>query len=62
MKDLNRMSIEELKQLMVDRYDGNAGEIIFAFEHELKLKGKKLKDTLIRYIERVPATVIKFNR
>lgn len=55
MKDLNKMSIEELKQVMVDRYDGNAGEVIFAFEHEMRMKGKKLKTALVNYINRKPA-------
>lgn len=55
MKDLNKMTIEEIKQVMVDRYDSNAGEIIFAFEREMGMKGKRLKTALISYINRKPA-------
>jgi hypothetical protein len=54
MKELKDMNFEELKSVMISRYDGNAGEIINGFQ-EMGLKGKKLNQALIRYIERVPA-------
>jgi hypothetical protein len=54
MKELKDMNFEELRSVMISRYDGNAGEIINAFQ-EMRLKGKKLNQALINYIERVPA-------
>jgi len=54
MKDLKKMNFAELKAVMIDRYDGNAGEIINGFQ-EMGLKGKKLEAAMVRYIERVPA-------
>jgi len=54
MTDLTKLSEAELKALMIERYDGNAGEIILGFQ-EMGIKGKKLKAAMIRYIERVPA-------
>jgi hypothetical protein len=54
MKDLKNMNFAELRAVMIDRYDGNAGEIINGFQ-EMGLKGKKLEAALISYIQRVPA-------
>jgi hypothetical protein len=54
MKDLKNMNFAELRAVMIDRYDGNAGEIINGFQ-EMGLKGKKLEAAMVRYIERVPA-------
>jgi hypothetical protein len=54
MKDLKKMNFAELRAVMIDRYDGNAGEIINGFQ-EMGLKGKKLEAAMVRYIERVPA-------
>jgi hypothetical protein len=54
MKDLIDMNFAELRAVMIDRYDGNAGEIINGFQ-EMGLKGKKLEAALISYIQRVPA-------
>jgi hypothetical protein len=48
------MNFAELRAVMIDRYDGNAGEIINGFQ-EMGLKGKKLEAAMVRYIERVPA-------
>ena len=52
---LEKLNLEDIKGIMVDRYDGNAGVIIGGFM-EMGLKGEKLKAALIRYINRVPAT------
>ena len=54
MKELKAMSFEELKSVMISRYDGNAGEIINGFQ-EMRFRGEKLRQALIDYIERVPA-------
>lgn len=54
MENLKKLSTEELKAIMIERYDGNAGEIINAFR-EMGLKGKKLDTAMINYINRVPA-------
>lgn len=56
METLQTLSIPQLKQLLTDRYDGNAGEILYGFI-EMGLKGERLKAAMIRYIERVPALV-----
>ena len=56
METLQTLSISQLKQLLTDRYDGNAGEILYGFI-EMGLKGERLKAAMIRYIERVPALV-----
>jgi len=53
-KKLSDMNYAELRQLMIDRYDGNAGEIINGFQ-EMGLKGKRLTAAMVRYIERVEA-------
>jgi len=54
MKDLKNLTEAELQAIMIERYDGNAGEIINGFR-EMGIKGKKLKAAMIRYIERNPA-------
>ena len=54
MQDLEKMTVAQLEALMVQRYDGNAGEIIHGFK-EMGIKGKNYKNALIRYINRVPA-------
>jgi hypothetical protein len=56
METLQTLSIPQLKQILTDRYDGNAGEILYGFI-EMGLKGERLKAAMIRYIERVPALV-----
>ena len=56
LQTLQTLSIPQLKQLLTDRYDGNAGEILYGFI-EMGLKGERLKAAMIRYIERVPALV-----
>lgn len=53
-KKLTDMSEAELRALMLERYDGNAGEIIGGFQ-EMGLRGKKLCAAMVRYIERVEA-------
>lgn len=54
MKDLKKKSLSELKQLLHKYYDGNSGEILNAFR-ELNISSeKKLKESIIRYLERVP--------
>lgn len=53
-KKLSDMSFNELRAEMIDRYDGNAGEIINGFQ-ECGLKGKRLNAAMVRYLERVPA-------
>jgi hypothetical protein len=54
MENLENKSFAELKAIMVQRYDGNAGEIINGFM-EMGLKGKALTAAMVRYINRVPA-------
>jgi len=54
MENLENKSFAELKAIMVQRYDGNAGEIINGFM-EMGLKGKQLTAAMVRYINRVPA-------
>lgn len=50
----SKMDLNQLKKVMIERYDGNAGEIWHGFV-EMGLKGERLKAALVRYIERVPA-------
>jgi len=54
MENLENKSFAELKAIMIERYDGNAGEIIHGFM-EMGLKGKALTAAMVRYINRVPA-------
>ena len=54
MGNLENLTFAELKAIMVQRYDGNAGEIINGFM-EAGLKGKHLTAAMARYINRVPA-------
>jgi hypothetical protein len=54
MENLETLTFAELKQIMISRYDGNAGEIINGFM-EMGLKGKALTAAMVRYINRVPA-------
>lgn len=49
-----KLTFEELRALMIQLYDGNAGEIINGFQ-EMGLKGQRLCDAMQRYIDRVPA-------
>jgi hypothetical protein len=53
MSNFKTSSLDQIKNVMQDRYQGNAGVIINGFV-EMGLKGEKLKAALIRYIERVP--------
>jgi hypothetical protein len=52
-KKLKDMTFAELRQVMIDRYDGNAGEIINGFQ-EMGLKGNRLTAAMVRYLERNP--------
>jgi len=54
MENLQSLTVNQLTELMITRYDGNAGEILNGFR-EMGLKGEKLRVAMIRYIERVPA-------
>ena len=54
MGNLENLTFAELKAIMVQRYEGNAGEIIHGFM-EAGLKGKHLTAAMARYINRVPA-------
>ena len=51
LQTLESMSLSEIKGLMVDQFDGNAGIIINGFV-EMGLKGDSLKAALIRYIRK----------
>jgi hypothetical protein len=57
-KDLKSMNFQELKVEMIERYDGNAGEIILGLE-ECGFRGKKLNAALVRYMEKYPPTAEK---
>ena len=51
-KSLKSMTVNELKAEMIERYDGNAGEILNGF-HEMGIRSqKKLKAAMIRWMER----------
>lgn len=52
LQTLESLSLNQVKEAVVAKYDGNAGEIIHGFI-EMGLKGEKLKAALIRYIRRV---------
>jgi hypothetical protein len=51
MKDLKSLSIQELKSIVIDLYDGNAGEMIHGYE-EMGIRGDRLKSALISDINR----------
>ena len=51
MTKLKNQSLEEIQQQLYQIYDGNAGEIIYGLM-ECGLRGTKLKNALIGYIER----------
>jgi hypothetical protein len=51
LQTLDSMTLSEIKEVMVDLYDGNAGEIINAYV-EMGLTGDKLKFALIMYIRK----------
>jgi hypothetical protein len=51
MKDLKSLSIQELKSIVIDLYDGNAGEMIYGYE-EMGIRGDRLKSALISDINR----------
>ena len=51
MKDLESLSIEELKSIVIDLYDGNAGEMIYGYQ-EMGIIGNRLKSALISDIRR----------
>lgn len=55
ISDLELLSTSELKALLFDLYDGNAGEILNGF-HEMGIKEAKLKPAIIRYIVREQET------
>jgi len=49
--NLEKLSLEELTELLHELYDGNSGEILQGFQ-ELRLSGEELKAAIIRYIQR----------
>jgi hypothetical protein len=49
-----KLTFDQLRAIMIERYDGNAGEIINGLQ-EMGLRGSKLTAAMERYIERVPA-------
>jgi len=53
--ELKKLSLNELQSIMLDRYDGNAGEIINGFRECGCTSAGKLKKAMIGYILRVPA-------
>ena len=55
ISDLELLSTPELKALLIELYDGNAGEILNGFR-EMGIKEAKLKPAIIRYIVRKQET------
>jgi hypothetical protein len=51
MKDLKSLSIAELKSIVIELYDGNAGEMIYGYQ-EMGITGDRLKSALISDIKR----------
>ena len=49
--DLQKLSVIDLKTILIELYDGDAGEILYGL-HEMGLKGERYKAVIIRYIER----------
>ncbi len=50
--DLELLSVTELKTLLIDLFDGNAGEILNGFQEMGITNPSKLKAAIIRYIIR----------
>jgi hypothetical protein len=51
IQTLESLSINQLKQALISKFDGNAGEIISGFI-EMGLSGGKLKAAMISYLRR----------
>lgn len=51
MNGLKSLSVQELKTILIDLYDGNAGEMIHGYE-EMGIRGDRLKSALISDINR----------
>ena len=52
MVNLESLTLSELKTLLIELYDGNAGEILNGFREMRITKEKPLKAAIIRYINR----------
>ena len=50
--ELELLSTSELKTLLIDLFDGNAGEILNGFREMGITKDAQLKSAIIRYITR----------
>ena len=50
--ELELLSTSELKTLLIDLFDGNAGEILMGFREMGITQDAKLKSAIIRYITR----------
>lgn len=50
--ELELLSTSELKTLLIDLFDGNAGEILNGFREMGITQDAKLKSAIIRYITR----------
>lgn len=50
--ELELLSTSELKTLLIDLFDGNAGEILNGFREMRITQDAKLKSAIIRYITR----------
>jgi len=51
-QQLNLLSTSELKTLLIELFDGNAGEILYGFREMGITKDANLKLAIIRYIIR----------
>jgi hypothetical protein len=52
VSDLELLTTSELKTLLIDLFDGNAGEILYGFREMGITKDANLKSAIIRYIIR----------
>jgi hypothetical protein len=52
MENLELLSLSELKTLLIELFDGNAGEILNGFREMGITKEQPLKSAIVRYINR----------
>jgi hypothetical protein len=53
--ELEKLSLPQLRSLLIDLFDGNAGEILNGFREMGITKDAQLKSSIIRYIIRKQA-------
>lgn len=53
--ELEKLSLPQLRSLLIDLFDGNAGEILNGFREMGLTKDSQLKSAIIRYIIRKQA-------